>query len=363
MKSSAVAAAFLLAFSPALEAPYRVALPGYHYEFPRDFFAHPEFQTEWWYTTGNLKASDGHRFGFELTFFRQAVSREESRPSAWDVRDLYLAHLALSDLDDGHFYHSERINRAGPGLAGASAQDGRVWNGNWSATWSKNGMQRLSAEGDDFQFSLALQSEKPPVIHGEKGVSQKSEGLGHASHYFSQTRLLTNGTIGLRGKQFVVSGLSWMDHEFFTHQLSAKQSGWDWFSIQLEDKTELMLFVLRHKDETIDPFSAGTYVDASGKSLHLRAADFSLQPQGALWTSPLTGAAYPIQWKVSVPKLGLLLDAKTKLPQQELAGRTKFAPRYWEGAMEFSGTRSNAAMHGVGYLEMTGYDHPLQMDQ
>jgi predicted secreted hydrolase len=151
-----------------------------------------------------------------------------------------------------------------------------------------------------------------------------------------------------------------MDHEFFTHQLAADQAGWDWFSIQLEDKTELMLFILRRKDGSIDPFSAGTYVDASGKSAHMRATEFSLQPHGSTWKSRATGADYPIQWQVSVPKLGLALDARTRLPQQEIAANTKFAPSYWEGAMEFSGMRGKRKISGVGYLEMTGYDHPLK---
>lgn len=360
MRSRALCTAVLLAIFPALDEPYRVALPGYRYEFPRDFFAHPDYQTEWWYTTGNVKTSDGRSFGYELTFFRQAVSRDESQRGPWDVRDLYLAHLALSDLDGGHFYHAERINRAGPGIAGVSASNGKVWNGNWSVTWNKNGTQQLAAQDNDFQFSFALKGEKPPVIHGENGVSQKAEGHGRASHYFSQTRLTTTGTIELKGKRFDVSGLSWMDHEFFTHQLSAVQVGWDWFSIQLEDKTELMLFILRRKDGTIDPFSAGTFVDAAGKSMHLRAADFSLHPQGAIWKSPATGAAYPIEWNISVPRLGLFLASKTKLTQQELTGTTKFAPNYWEGAMDFSGTRASAQIRGAGYLEMTGYDRAMQ---
>lgn len=363
MKSSAFCVAIFLAIFPALDAPYREALPGYRYEFPRDFFAHPDFQTEWWYTTGNVKTLDGRAFGYELTFFRQGANRDESKRGAWDVRDLYFAHLALSDLDGGHFYHSERINRAGPGIAGVSPEEGKVWNGNWSAIWNKNGLQQIEARNESFQLSFILRSEKPPVIHGENGVSQKAEGAGHASHYFSQTRLATTGVIRLDSKSYKVSGFSWMDHEFFTHQLSSKQAGWDWFSIQLEDKTELMLFILRRKDGTIDPFSAGTYVDASGKSVHLRAADFSLQSRGAIWKSPASGAVYPVAWNVSVAKLDFSLVAKTKLPQQEITGKTKLAPNYWEGAMEFSGTRANAPIRGFGYLEMTGYDRALQMNK
>jgi len=363
MRSRAICAALLLFFFPAPDTPYRVALPGYRYEFPRDFFAHPEFQTEWWYATGNLKTAEGEEFGFELTFFRQAVSRDKTKQNEWDVKDLYLAHLALSDLDGGHFYHSERVNRAGPGIAGVDAQNGKVWNGNWSAIWKEDGSQELAARTNEFQFSLRLKSDKPPVIHGENGVSQKAEGAGKASHYFSQTRLTTSGTIELFGKAFSVTGLSWMDHEFFTHQLTAEQSGWNWFSIQLEDKTELMLFILRRIDGSTDPFSAGTYVDSYGKSAHLRSADFSLRPEGAAWKSTSSTAIYPIQWKVSVPKLGISLFAKTKLPQQEFTGSTTFAPNYWEGAMQFSGKRGDKSIQGVGYLEMTGYDRPIEMEK
>jgi predicted secreted hydrolase len=360
MRNRAFCAALLLAIFPVLDAPYRVAMPGYRYEFPRDFFAHPEFQTEWWYTTGNVKTADGRAFGFELTFFREAVNRDASKQGAWDLRDIYLAHLALSDLDGGHFYHSERVNRSGPGIAGVDSAGGKVWNGNWSAVWKKDGSQELAARCGDFEFDFTLKSEKMPVVHGENGVSQKAEGAGRASHYFSQTRLATNGTIFLQGKQFRISGLSWMDHEFFTHQLSADQTGWDWFSIQLEDKTELMLFILRRQDGSIDPHSAGTYVDASGKATHLRANEFSLTPTGPSWKSVQTGATYPIAWNVVVPKLMITLSATTRLPQQELAATSKFAPGYWEGAMQFSGKRGSADILGVGYLEMTGYDHPLR---
>lgn len=362
MRSRALCAVLLLAIFPALEAPYKVALPGYRYEFPRDYFDHPEFQTEWWYTTGNVKTADGHAFGFELTFFRQGVSRDEAKRGAWDVKDLYLAHLALSDLNGGKFYHTERVNRAGPGIAGVSAKGGRVWNGNWSASWNE-GAQRLAARSEEFGFEFQLKSEKPPVIHGENGVSQKSEGAGRASHYFSQTRLATTGTIELKGKKYEVTGLAWMDHEFFTHQLETNQAGWDWFSIQLEDKTELMLFQIRRKDGTIDPHSAGTYVDALGKTTHLRAGDFALRPEGQTWKSPATSASYPIQWNVSVPKLGIELTGVTPLAAQELAGESKLAPRYWEGAMRFKGQRGGAQLAGTGYLEMTGYDRPVELGQ
>ena len=359
MKSRLGCVAVALLLLQPVAAQYHTALPGYRYEFPRDHFSHPDFQTEWWYYTGNLKSAEGRRFGFELTFFRQAVSRDPARNTAWEVRDLYLAHLALSDLGGGKFYHAERTNRSGPGIAAANESLGRIWNGNWQIQWHGSD-QELNAVDERFQLHLTVHSEKPPVIHGENGVSQKAEGPGRASHYVSLTRLATAGAIDLGNEKFQVSGTSWMDHEFFTHQLEPDQTGWDWLSLQLEDHTELMLFHIRRKDGSIDLHSAGTYVDAGGKATHLRSSDFELQPTGEKWPSPLTGAEYPIHWKIAVPKLGIELEAKTPLESQELTGKSKLAPNYWEGAIVIAGRRNSQPLSGTGYLEMTGYDRPVQ---
>ena len=312
---------------------FAVAKPVYRYEFPRDHYAHPEFRTEWWYWTGNLRDSAGRRFGFELTFFRQAVNEKNRTPrDPWDVTDLYLAHLALSDVATGRFHHAERLNRAGPGLAGA------MWNGNWRAS-----LTQLDAVHEAFHLQLAFSTSKPPVIHGVNGVSQKAAGEGHASHYISFTRLETRGTLTLEGRKFELEGSAWMDHEFFTHQLEPDQAGWDWMSIQLDDRRELMLFRLRRKDGSTDPYSAGTFIDAAGRARHLGVGDFTMTPTGERWNK------YPVAWRVEVPSLGLRLDASTPMRYQELGGELK----YWEGAMDFSGTAK-----GVGYLEMTGYAGP-----
>jgi predicted secreted hydrolase len=355
MKSS-VAALLALAVTmsaPAADHPYRLALPNYRFEFPRDHFNHPEFQTEWWYYTGNLRTAQGRRFGFELTFFRQAVDRSSSQ-AVWDLKDVWMAHLALSDIQGGQFLHTERFNRAGPGVAGADLAQARVWNGNWQAEWAKPAMQTLQAVADRFSFQLTLRSEKPPVINGQNGVSQKAAGVGKASHYISLTRLATSGTIVLDGKQFSVEGSSWMDHEFFSHQLEGGQTGWDWFSLQLEDHTEFMLFRLRHKDGSSDPYSAGTYVDAQGKPKHLAANDFSVTP-GSTWTSPATGGRYPVEWTIDVPSLGLKAAIRTPLRKQEITG----GANYWEGAIDIDATRSGRPLSGAGYLEMTGYAGPV----
>jgi predicted secreted hydrolase len=360
MRNSWVCLAALL-LVPQVDAQYRQAVPGYRYEFPRDYFNHPEFATEWWYYTGNVKASDGHRFGFELTFFRQGVDRDSAKNDAWDIHDLYLAHLALSDLDGGQFFHAERTNRAGPGIAGVRQAEKRIWNGNWQISWSGEA-QNLQAMDDRFKLNFSLQSAKPPVIHGINRVSQKAEGPGRASHYVSLTRLITAGEISLAGRHFQVTGISWMDHEFFTHQLETNQVGWDWMSVQFDDNTELMLFHIRRKDGSIDPYSSGTFVDAKGAATHLLEPDFALQPaDGGTWVSPVTHAKYPIVWRLSVPKLGIELTATTPLPSQELTGSLKWAPTYWEGAISLSGHKGSVPAHALGYLEMTGYDHPLDV--
>jgi predicted secreted hydrolase len=326
---------------------YREALPGYPYHFPADYFEHPDFRTEWWYYTGNLTDEKGHRFGFELVFFRHGEHRGESaNPSAWRMDDAYLAHAALTDIDGERFHYSERINRAGPGIAGASGAQSAVWNGNWRVKWSGE-KQTLTALTDDFQFELQAEPSKPLVINGIDGVSQKAESAGNASHYISFPRLTVTGHLRTGSENHDVRGLAWMDHEWFTNQLDPAERGWDWFSVQLEDNTELMLFDLRRHDGTIDAHSSGTFVDATGKAHHLAAPDFKLRPL-AYW------GKYPVKWSIEVPSLKLKLECQAALQNQELATNDT---KYWEGAVTYSGSQK-----GSGYLEMTGYDKPIRLN-
>jgi len=358
-----VLALLLLASSAAAFEPAR---PGYDYAFPRDHFSHPEFQTEWWYYTGNLFTGEGRRFGFELTFFRVGVERETPPVSKWDISDLYLAHLTLSDIENGKFYKAERLSRAGPGLAGADADIARIWNGNWQVRWLEPGRpgerQKLDAVAENFSLELELNSAKPPVIHGSDGISRKSAQAGAASHYISLTRLRVSGSVRLHGQDHAVTGSAWMDHEFFTHDMDAGQTGWDWMSIQLDDETDLMLYRLRRNDGSTDPYSSGTLVDAGGRVTRLDAADIVMQP-GKTWTSPDTGGSYPIEWKVAVPKLGISLDCRTPLLTQEVVSPRQIGPNYWEGAVDYEGAFGDRKVRGVGYLEMTGYDKRLVLSE
>ena len=262
-----------------------------------------------------------------------------------------MAHFALSDIDGSQFFHTERLNRSGPGIAGVDAGQGLIWNGNWSVKWSGDDRRAANALANDFEVDLMLRSVKPPVVHGTEGISRKAAGPGRASHYISLTRLITKGGIKLGSRQFTVEGLSWMDHEFFSHSLESNQArGWDWFSLQFNNGSELMLYRLRRKDGTVEPYSSGTYIDPSGRT---RSTTL-----GRLLSRARRGKIqelYPIEWSIQVPSLSLMCHARTRLPQQELTGQTPGSPSYWEGAIDVAGTQGNAPIHGAGYLEMTGY--------
>jgi predicted secreted hydrolase len=333
---------FVAAVALAAGPVWREATPGYRYQFPRDHFEHQDFRTEWWYYTGNVVDARGKRFGFELVFFRQGEFPANPNPSVWAVKDLYLAHAALTDIDGKRFWYQERPNRQGPGIAGASFEKRRVWNGNWQAQWNGDD-QTLDAIADEFRFHLDLKPLKPPVINGENGLSVKADGPGHASYYVSFPRLSVNGNIRTGQDDRAVTGQAWMDHEWFTEQLSSDQQGWDWFSVQFDNNTELMLFELRRKDGTIDAHSSGTFIDASGRAHHLKHEDIKLTPLRKF-------GKYPVEWRIEIPSLKVNVTCRAAVDNQELRSQNG-GPNYWEGAVTYDGTN-----RGVGYLEMTGYD-------
>jgi predicted secreted hydrolase len=341
-----------------MRVQFQPAVPGYHFQFPRDYFDHPKFQTEWWYYSGNLSARDGKKFGFELAFFRFGASHPMAGQPPWQIRNMYMAHLALSDLRGRRFLYHERLNRGGPGLAGASQAEQRVWNGNWQVEW-RGDTEQLQAVSQDFSLHLTLVPLKPPVLNGHDGFSQKAPGRGNASYYFSLTRLATNGVVTIEGRQYTLSGTSWLDHEFYTSPETSPVTGWDWICLQLDDDTELMLYRVRLKNGEVSPDSSGTYTDSRGQAHHIDLREFSFEPGKEVWRSPTSGARYPSQWSIAVHSLRLRLNVTTPLKNQELASRNPFSPTYWEGAVRTEGEEAGKTLHGIGYLEMTGYAKPL----
>ena len=336
------------------ENVWKQALPGYQFDFRRDHVSHPDYKIEWWYYTGNLAARDGHRFGYQLTFFRVGVDKQPNNPSRWAVRDLFMAHLAVTDIDGKKFKYAEKLNRAGVGWAGAETNVYRVWNEDWEAKQDEQQHTLLTAYDENFGIEFALEPGKAPIIHGANSVSQKGAQPGNASHYYSQTRMPTRGAIMIEGQRFEVSGDSWMDHEFGTSFLEKEQRGWDWLALQLDDGTDLMLYQFRRQDGSLDLHTSGTIIDAAGKAEKIAAADFVLQPVNK-WRSPNTGAEYPTQWKVKIPSHNLDLEINATLDNQELMTNGSTGVSYWEGAIVVSGKNNNHIIKGRGYLEMTGY--------
>jgi predicted secreted hydrolase len=333
---------------------YERALPGRMLSFPGDHYSHPNFQTEWWYYTGHLTTESGRLYGYQLTFFRFGVrDRQDGLEEKPLFTDLYMAHFALSDTAAGKFSFRERINRGSGDRAGAATDRYLVWNEDWKVEGGETD-HRITVNDRGTTLQLALRSTKPPVLHGDKGHSQKGEGEGRASYYYSLTRMATEGELTIDGDKEKVRGLSWMDHEFGSNQLSEYQVGWDWFSIQLDNKTELMLYLMRHKDGSIDPYSSGTLVSADGKTAHLKLDDYRIQVLDR-WKSPKSGANYPMRWKVSIPRRQIELDITPAFPDQELITNRSTRVTYWEGAVSIIGKYDNNPVSGRGYVEMTGY--------
>lgn len=341
-------------------AEFRSALPGYQYRFPHDHGTHNDFQTEWWYYTGHLRAADGKTFGFQLTFFRRAAAPETAarNPSRWAIRHLYFAHFAVTDEGGHRFHFSEKISRAGIGKAGAEAGRLAVWIEDWRVQ-ADGEAHVLQAQAEGGALRLRLTPEKPPVIHGADGVSRKGEGPGESSHYYSFTRMRTEGTFILGGTSFPVTGLSWMDHEFGSNRLGSEQVGWDWFSLQLADSTELMVYQIRRRDGSVEPVSGGTWIRADGAAVSL--------PRDAIvidvldrWQSLQSRGRYPGRWRISVPSVRLTVEVIPTVSDQELITRRSTQVTYWEGSVTVTGAREGRPVSGLGYAELTGYAAPLR---
>jgi predicted secreted hydrolase len=321
--------------------------------FPVDHGPHSEYMTEWWYVTGNLDSDSGRHFGYQLTFFRRALTPPtdtQSRESNWATNQVYMAHFALTDISGNSYTATEKFERGAAGLAGAEAEPVAVWLDNWKIAANSDNQFILTASQGNQTLSLKMISVKVPTLHGVQGYSQKGPDLGSASTYYSLSRLLSTGTVTIDGTEYPVSGSSWMDHEFSTSALSADQVGWDWFSIQLDDGTDVMLFHLRRVDGSIDPFSSGTIIDAAGESTRLSTDDFSIAVLST-WISPHSDATYPASWAVTIPSGDLALKITPYIADQEL----DLSFTYWEGAVHITGTHNGQAVTGVGYAELTGY--------
>jgi predicted secreted hydrolase len=317
--------------------------------FPQDAGPHDTFRTEWWYYTGNLTTDQGRHFGYQLTFFRQALSCDPvTGTSQWRTRQLYLAHLALTDTQNRRFYSTSRMNRQSLDIAGSRPDPFAVWLDNWQVKQidTTSSHLALDAASTDISLSFTLAQTKPPILQGDRGYSPKGPGKGNASYYFSLPRLDTKGVISIGKDRFEVKGLSWFDHEWSTTVIGEDIQGWDWFSAHLKDGRDLMVCRIRKADGTSNGFGFGSISLADGTYVILSETDFTLIPE-SFWKSPETGIRYPVQWRIQIPDHNLDLHVTPVIDHQEHT----HAFAYWEGAMRFTGDN----VQGMGYLEMTGY--------
>jgi len=330
-------------------------------EFPKDHGAHPGYRTEWWYYTGNLQSAAGDRYGFQLTFFRSRISppgaeKKWSRPpSAWRTAQVYLAHAAVSDIAGRQHLQAEDVSRAALGMAGVeqSAQQTRVFLKNWS-TRIEADIHILQVKAADFSYELNFKPAKAAILHGELGYSRKGSTPERASCYYSFTRLAGQGRITIGGNTVAVSGSAWMDHEFSTAPLEPGITGWDWFSLQLDDKTEIMVYLLRTGKQTLHDASTGTFVNAAGQSRHLKKNDIKIDILDT-WKSRFSQARYPSRWRLRIKPLSIDLTIRPNLSDQEMRTAASTGVNYWEGSVSIEGKKEGRPVKGQGYVELTGY--------
>jgi len=346
---------------------YRAVTGPCDFRFPRDHGPHPDYRTEWWYYTGNVTDERGRAYGFQFTFFRNRLISDAARRrwpvrwSRWRSDTLILLHMAVSDISQKRFVHHRDAARAVPGIAGAAFIDGRV-----DVFLKKSELiiqgarHRLVGFGNPPSLDLRLVPEKEAVFHGREGYSKKGHAPDRASCYYSFPRMAVRGRLRVGGQWVTVRGSAWMDHEYSTAPLEAGVVGWDWFSLQLSDGTELMLYELRKADGSIHPVSQGTFVRSDGTKEDLVRTDFEVRVLGS-WTSPHSGAVYPSGWSIRVPRLGLDVTVTPRLEDQEMVGEGADGIDYWEGSVAVRGRAGATAkeVSGLGYVELTGYAGPV----
>jgi predicted secreted hydrolase len=353
------------AWGAAPQTGFEQAQAPRQFVFPRDHGPHSQFRQEWWYVTGNLDTASGERFGFELTFFRVALEppapdtatppaglpAQPPAASAWRTRQIYLAHFAVTDVARGKFPFAQKMSREALGLAGAQGSPLRVWIDDWTlsepdaggATWT------LHASQPGYALELTLTPLTAPVLNGDAGLSRKSDEPGSASYYYSIPRLAVRGQLTRGAQPLAVSGLAWLDREWGSGALGARETGWDWFALQMNDGTALMFYALRDADGAEDGHSAGTWIEPAGTAHALRRGDVAIDVTDH-WRNA-DGDRYPSAWRIRVPALALELRVQPVLADQEL----KVTPHYWEGAVDVGGIRSGTGVAGRGYVELVGY--------
>jgi predicted secreted hydrolase len=334
--------------SPVFAGDYRDVSLGYTMKFPDDFYSKKDYRVQWWYFTGHLFDETGREFGYELTFFVIGVQKRDYK-SLFGVNDLYISHFALSDVKENKYYFSDTIDPGNFDFSGSSENKLSVWVLNNIMEGTPEQIH-LKAYDNKNAIDLVVTPIKSLVLHGKNGYSRKSEESPDiASYYFSYTHMKTSGTITIGQKVFTVNGKSWFDREISTRGLGKKQAGWDWFALQLDDDREIMLYVIRNIDNSIDRYSSGTFIYADGKYRHLSSDDFEVVIKDN-YKSKKTEATYPSKWTIKIPSENLEVTVTPFMVDQEFIGTHSTGNYYWEGKCIVEGTAQ-----GRAFVEMTGY--------
>lgn len=314
--------------------------------FPRDHGAHPRFKSEWWYLTSTLKTSAGEDLGVQFTIFRQALRPTPAGEGLWQSGQVYMAHIAVSDVAKATHLHDQRLARAHPAGAGVELEPQfRVFVEDWQLSGTFGEAARFSVvakSAEGFSIELDLIQKQPILRQGEEGLSRK--GPDQASYYYSYPALAVEGKIEIGKTMHEVVGKGWLDREWSTSVLGEGLLGWDWFALHLEDERELTFFQLRRKDCRVDSFNHGTMLSAQGERVDYQAAELKISP-ARTWRDG-TGTEWPIDWSVDLG--GERFEIVALFPDQVMStGIT-----YWEGIVA---VRQAGERIGTGYLEMTGY--------
>ncbi|ART48976.1 lipocalin-like domain-containing protein [Acidovorax carolinensis] len=361
-----------LALTLGAGATIAQALPARVLDFPRDHGSHPELHTEWWYLTGHAQAA-GRLWGFQVTFFRSRVDATQGLKSAFAAKQLLFAHAALTDVKGQRLHHDQRIARAGFGVAQASEVDTAVRLRDWSlartplpSNNSRTGSRYAArVEGDGFGLDLQCDTAQPPLLQGRQGLSRKGPETSQASYYYSQPQLAVSGAIVLNGRRMAIesgttnsnpfANRAWLDHEWSDALMHPEAVGWDWIGMNLHDGSALTAFRLRRADGSA--LWAGGSFRPVGRPTQVFADNTVAFVAQRHWTSPSSGARYPVQWRVETP--AGQWEVQALVDNQELDSSGSTGAIYWEGLSEL---RNGAgAVIGRGYLEMTGYKKPLRL--
>lgn len=360
MKSVLLCLCALAVFACAPAYTINHTPPGEPISFPEDEAAHYWAQNEWWYYTGHLTAEDGREFGYQLTFFKRITNEDVIPgffipvPAHWLKGMGMLGHFNVTDITNKKFMTSDVNDFLGlPSKADEKKYD--VMIGTWRA-YAENGKHILHADMYGCSIALELEPTKPAALHGRNGIADKGEN--QSNYYYSFTNMKTSGTLTLDGEPIKVSGKSWMDHEYGTMKLVYPQIGWDWFSVQLDNDHELMIYVIRNDKGAEYNLVGGTFVLPNGKTIPVKKEDIEIKNLD-YWYSKKTDANYPSSWTITVKSLGLTLQADPVMADQEV--RLKPMP-YWEGSVRIRGTYKNKPVQGRGYIELVGYSKKYPID-